>query len=106
MLLLEPARRSDGAGIARVKHWARDVWSLDDDASVMVAELRCSEPGCLPLETVVVITPGPGQTFQHKFHKSVVDLARRDLVDAAAADGTGPSVDAFPTPEPTGDHAS
>lgn len=35
---------------ANVKRWVRELFIVSDDATVMVTELRCSEPGCPPLE--------------------------------------------------------
>jgi hypothetical protein len=36
-----------------VKRWVRELFMPSDEATVMVTELHCSEPGCPPLETVI-----------------------------------------------------
>jgi hypothetical protein len=35
------------------------VLDVDDDTTVMISQLACTEPGCPPIETVVaVLSPG------------------------------------------------
>lgn len=79
MTLLDPRPRTDPAAIARLKAWARELWDVPPDGSVTVAELRCAEPGCPPLETVVVVSPRPGETFQRKVHRPAAEVTRADL---------------------------
>ena len=71
--------RGDPAIAARVRRWAREFWQLGDDDSVLVTQLRCSEPGCPPLETAIVIAAAGQPTVQHKLHKSVAEVSREDL---------------------------
>jgi hypothetical protein len=40
---------------------------------VMVTELRCSEPGCPPIETVIAIL-SKGANRQHKLHKRIEEV--------------------------------
>ncbi|MBL8211844.1 MAG: hypothetical protein JNK87_14095 [Bryobacterales bacterium] len=63
----------------RVKQWVREAFALNDEAVVMVTELRCTEPGCPPLETVIAILEGPGRKRQFKLHKAVAEIAREDV---------------------------
>lgn len=79
MSLLDPRPRIDPAAAARIREWARRRWRLPVDAGVTVTELRCSEPGCPPLETVIVVAPRPGETFQRKVHKPAADVTLEDL---------------------------
>lgn len=39
---------------AQVKRWAREHL-CDDDATLVVSELACTEPGCPPIETVIAV---------------------------------------------------
>jgi hypothetical protein len=71
--------RSDAAASARVRQWARELWQLGDEDSVLVTQLRCSEPGCPPLETVIVIAAAGQPTVQHKLHKPTAEVSREDL---------------------------
>ncbi|MGW2650541.1 hypothetical protein ACWC2T_38060 [Streptomyces sp. NPDC001393] len=38
----------------------RALLDLDDDTAVLIRQLACTEPGCPPLETVVVVLPMEG----------------------------------------------
>ena len=79
MSLLEPRPRTDQAAAARIRALAIELWTLPPDAAVAVTEMRCTEPGCPPLETVVVVAPRAGETFQRKFHKPAAQVTREDL---------------------------
>lgn len=82
MSFLEPRSRIDSATAGRIRDWARQRWEVPVDGSVTVTELRCSEPDCPPLETVVIVSPRPGETFQRKVHKPAAELTYVDLEDA------------------------
>lgn len=69
------------AKIGQVKSWVQDQLSLPEDAVVMVTELRCTEPGCPPLETVIAVLNGPGSKRQYKLHKGVSDVTREDIAE-------------------------
>jgi hypothetical protein len=43
-----------------LKALVRTELGLADDDVVLVSELRCAEPGCPPVETVVVVLDGDG----------------------------------------------
>jgi hypothetical protein len=45
--LFRPRWQSDPLRAAAVKSWAAEVFRLAAEVSVMVTELRCTEPGCL-----------------------------------------------------------
>jgi len=80
--LLEPPARVDPAVAARIRAWAREVFALDADTEIRVAQLRCREPGCPPLETVIVVSPPAAPTSQHKLHKPAADVTLTDLQGA------------------------
>jgi len=82
MNLLEPRPRTDPAASARIRALAAELWSLAPGTAVTVTELRCTEPGCPPLETVVVVAPKPGETYQRKIHKPAAQITRADLQTA------------------------
>jgi hypothetical protein len=52
----------------------------------MVSELACHEPGCPPVETVVVVLRGARDTEMRKFHRPAHALTRAE-VEAAWAQG-------------------
>jgi hypothetical protein len=69
----------DRAAIARVKHWVRDRFRLNEDDVVMVNELECALPGCPPLETVIAFWTEDGQRRHYKVFKPVVEVVEDDL---------------------------
>jgi hypothetical protein len=73
--------KSDPKRIAEVKEWVAQVFRLGADVSVMVTELRCTEPGCPPLETVIAILDQPRQPRQFKIHKAITDVAFGDVLE-------------------------
>ena len=69
-----------------IKAWARTLWALSDETTVMVTELECREPGCPPIETVIAVLEGPGRTTQYKIHKAADEVSQAD-VEALAVRG-------------------
>jgi hypothetical protein len=69
----------DPAITGQVKEWVRQSFHLPPEATVMVTELRCSEPGCPPLETVIAILEGPGHRRQAKVHCPVAEITEQDV---------------------------
>ena len=64
----------------RVLGWTREQFKLDDDETIMVSELPCSDPGCPPVETHVVFWTQAGR--QHfKVFKPLAEVAADDLLD-------------------------
>lgn len=88
MNLFGGRRMIEPAHMDRIKSWVRAAWALPDDTTVMVTELECREPGCPPIETVIVRLEGPGQTIQHKIHKPVAEIVQSDV--EALANGEEP----------------
>jgi hypothetical protein len=83
--LLGPKPKIDPDALARIRGWAHTLWALAGDASVVVSELRCSEPGCPPVETVVLVARQAGETFQIKLAMPAADVTFTDLQGAADA---------------------
>jgi len=69
-----------------IKQWVSELLELSEDERVMVSELACHEPGCPPIETVVVVLRGPGDTVMRKFHRRAHELTRAEI-EAAWAQG-------------------
>ena len=83
MDLFQPRPSVNPEQTARIQSWVRRRLSLEDNAVVMISELRCSEPGCPPLETVIAVLDGPGQKRQAKFHKATGEIGPADIESAA-----------------------
>jgi len=69
--------------VRAIKSWVGELIALGDDTVVMVSELACTEPGCPPLETVVVIL-GPAHRVRRKVHKAMADVTRQDVITLCA----------------------
>lgn len=72
-----------------IKAWARDVFSLPEDAVVSVNELACHVPGCPPKETVVLMMFSD-QTVQVSVHKGINDVTRQDIDHAFSVNAKEP----------------
>ena len=81
--LFGSSRKIDPKRIAEVKEWVAEVFRLGADVSVMATELRCTEAGCPPLETVIAILEQPGQPRQFKIHKGIADVTFADVLQVA-----------------------
>jgi hypothetical protein len=64
---------------SNIKQWTRDIFSLSEEAVIMVSELQCHEPDCPPIETVIAImqTGVPQRTF--KIHKPIDQIGQSEL---------------------------
>ena len=84
-------RRADGFAqrTADIKRWTRDILSLGDDVVVSVSELACSEPGCPPRHTVILIMPPEMTTWHCEVQKPIMDIARSDVATVLAVNAAG-----------------
>ncbi|MEM9447551.1 MAG: hypothetical protein AAGA75_03350 [Cyanobacteria bacterium P01_E01_bin.6] len=69
--------------IAQLKTWVYDTLNLDTAIPVSISQLRCTEPGCPPLETVIAVMMQPPQTY--KIHKPASDITHDDVVASLQA---------------------
>jgi hypothetical protein len=76
---------SDPERTSEIKRWVTEVLRLDHDTSVMVTELRCTEPGCPPFETVVALLYPDQSPWQFKLHKPVDEIDYKDIQAIAEA---------------------
>jgi hypothetical protein len=70
----------DPADAARIKRWVAEALGAGGETTVMVAELRCAEPGCPPVETSISVLDKPGEPRQRKIHKPMSDVTRDDVL--------------------------
>lgn len=70
-------------GGSKVKGFVRELLegrdNGDKEATIVVSELSCSEPGCPPIETVIAIFRGPSDTRRYKIHKAQAEITRDDV---------------------------
>ncbi len=65
--------------LARVAALTRAQFGLEEHAVVFVSELTCTNPGCPPLETVVVFWNTAGVRHRFKIFKVVRDVSAADI---------------------------
>jgi hypothetical protein len=78
--LFSPRSLADPAQLQRIKTWARELLTLNQTVDVLVTEVRCTEPGCPPTETMIALLHGPGDTEQYTLHKPLSAVQRDDLI--------------------------
>lgn len=84
--LFDQQPRPDPAHLAAIKSWVSEALALPDDVTVMVTELRCTEPGCPPLETVIAVLQPGLPPEQRKLHKASAAISADDIRGLFAAD--------------------
>jgi hypothetical protein len=70
----------------RIRAWVEALFGLTPDDTVLVTELRCHEPGCPPVETVIGILRPGHDTRQFKIGKAPLDVSREEIVVLARGD--------------------
>jgi len=72
--------------ISAVRRWVEDALPPEyEEANVMVAEMRCYEPGCAPLETVVTLIDPSKPAVPFKVFKPVSEVRSDEVVAALEA---------------------
>ncbi|NJK48867.1 hypothetical protein HC931_12400 [Candidatus Gracilibacteria bacterium] len=64
--------------IKQIKNWIYQVFEIDEQIIISLNQLQCTEPGCPPLETVIVIMDESRQPY--KIHKSIAEIEREDIL--------------------------
>ena len=67
------------AALARIEGWTRARFLLEQDETVLVAELACVLPGCPPLETVVAFWIRDKTRHHFKVFKRAEEVDEQDL---------------------------
>jgi hypothetical protein len=75
------------AAIRNIKVAARLLFEADEDDAVVVNELRCTEPGCPPIETVVALLRAGSEPRQIRVYKPVAEVSEDDLREAIRGHG-------------------
>ena len=61
----------------QIKAWVYQKLELDTEISISLNQLQCSEPGCPPIETVILVMTNPAR--QLKIHKPVSEITEIDI---------------------------
>ena len=79
--MFAPCQRSSGRA-SEIKAWVGQQLDLSESDLVSVAELRCHEPDCPPVETVVTVHRDDGERGSWKIHKPMSEVCQSDISDA------------------------
>ena len=71
-----PAHRQ---ALHRVREWTRKRFALPEAATILVAELECTVPGCPPVDTVVAFWTADETRHQFRIFKPVKEIVEDDL---------------------------
>ena len=76
----ERSAPTDPAKLAQIKAWATELLTLQPSTTVSISQLRCNEPCCPPVETVIAVMAETPRTY--KVHKAASDVEYQDVVNA------------------------
>jgi hypothetical protein len=82
-----PTRPSGGPRAREVKEWVRQGVGAPDDATIVVSELFCSEPGCPPYEVVLAVLQPGKPPRQRKLHRRLAELTETEVLRLWQASG-------------------
>ncbi|MCS0504751.1 hypothetical protein [Ancylobacter mangrovi] len=92
-----PLRKSRFNGFpehsARIKTWLRQALNLAENV-VSVNELSCSQAGCPPRQTVILVLSDTVAPRKFAVHKSLLDVVEEDVI-AAIENGSLPANEDF-----------
>lgn len=63
----------------QVREWTRERFKLPAEATILVAEIACTVPGCPPIDTVVAFWTADETRHQFKIFKPVEEVMQDDL---------------------------
>ncbi|MEO1592544.1 MAG: hypothetical protein AAFU71_14820 [Cyanobacteria bacterium J06632_22] len=79
-----PTPKVSAAQLQQLKVWVYESLALSPEVSVSISQLRCTEPGCSPIETVIAVMTQPPETY--KIHAPASDLTQQDVARALGRD--------------------
>jgi hypothetical protein len=82
MSLFAPRDQQRSAASRQVREWSRALLAATEDDTVVVSELRCTEPGCPPLETMIALLRPGHEPRKTTIHKAVTELTEADVRSA------------------------
>ena len=76
--LFDP-NRPDPKAVRRIKALIAERFGLPESTTLAVAELRCHEPDCPPVETVITAREADGSMRDWRVAKPLSDVGRADI---------------------------
>ena len=71
--------RPDAKAVRRVKALVAAHVGLPETVTLAVAELRCHEPNCPPIETVITARETDGRARDWRIAKPITDITAEDV---------------------------
>ena len=69
--------KSDRHQVRQIKDWVYQKLNIDLETPISINQLKCHEPDCPPVETVIAImTTSPKQ---YKIHKAASEIVETDI---------------------------
>ena len=69
----------DGNLVRAIKELVTNQFKLSVDTTLAVAELRCHEPGCPPIETVITARRKDGSISDWRIAKPINEIKQKDI---------------------------
>ncbi len=73
------SNRPDPRAVRRIKMLIAERFDLPESTTLAVAELRCHEPDCPPVETVITARQADGSMRDWRVAKPLNDIERTDI---------------------------
>ncbi len=71
--------RPDAEAVRKIKALIAERFDLPETTTLAVAELRCHEPDCPPVETVVTARQADGSVQDWRIAKAINDIVDADI---------------------------
>ena len=72
-------RRTSSGRAGSVKTWVIEGLGLNDSDLVTVAELKCHEPDCPPIETLISVHSIDGNRRDWRMYKPISEITQSDI---------------------------
>lgn len=83
--MFNQVKRSNSSNETRqLKDWIREFTAIPEDFAILVTELKCTEPGCPPLETVIALLGLGAAKYQQKIHLPINQISEAEAKSLSA----------------------
>ena len=77
--MIDASKKTANVALSKqIKVWVRDYAMVPEDFAILVTELKCAEPGCPPLETIVALLGPGGAQYQQKVHLAINQITEAE----------------------------
>ncbi|MBI2899038.1 MAG: hypothetical protein HYY17_02565 [Planctomycetes bacterium] len=85
--------KKDVSWQGQIKEWVRAHFKVPEAIPVLVTEIRCDQPGCAPVETIIAILDPAGRQ-QWKSPRPMREVRKEDIPHLRPnPEGHGPRID-------------